>query len=205
LNTHRHSLVKIPIKQKQLEQDIFKIVVTGPESSGKTLLARDLAANLQLRWTPEFARYYVAYLGRPYVQEDLITIYRGQQAWENYQLEKVKNDIGAKSPTLPALVCDTDWTVVRIWEKYVFKSPSILPVTDWELAENTFYLLCSPDFPWQPDPLREHPEERWQLFELYQELLQERNLPHLLLQGEHTSRLATAITEVRKFFAPLQS
>lgn len=189
---------------KTLEQDIYKIVVTGPESSGKTLLASDLAAALQLRWTPEFARYYVAHLGRPYVHEDLKTIYRGQQSWEKWHIEKVKNEMEAPYSTLPALVCDTDWTVVRIWEKYVFKTPSILPITDWELAKNTLYLLCSPDFPWQPDPLREHPEERWQLFELYQELLLERNLPHLLLQGDHASRLETGIAEVRKFSAPLQ-
>lgn len=178
--------------------------MTGPESSGKTLLASELAAALQLRWTPEFARYYVAHLGRPYLQEDLKTIYRGQQIWENWRLEKVLSDLQSAHPTLPTLVCDTDWTVVRIWEKYVFKTPSILPVSEWEQAENTLYLLCSPDFPWQPDPLREHPEERWQLFELYQELLLERNLPHLLLQGDHTSRLETAMAEVQKFSAPLR-
>ena len=184
-----------------MEQDIIKIVVTGPESSGKTLLAEGLASRLQLRWVPEFARYYVAHLGRPYVQRDLKTIYAGQQLWENWFLEKTR----LASPTLPALVCDTDWTVIRIWEKYGYATPSVLPVTsDWELSGHTFYLLCSPDFPWQPDPIREHPEERWQLFEMYQQLLLERRLPHLVLKGQHNDRLQMAVSEIQNLLRPLQ-
>ena len=177
-----------------MEQDIFKIVVTGPESSGKTLLAKELAERLELDWVPEFARYYVAHLGRPYIQKDLKTIYAGQQVWEKWWLQKT----ASTSPTLPALVCDTDWTVLRIWEKYGYQTPSVLPAAHaWESAGHTFYLLCSPDFPWQHDPLREHPEERWQLFELYRELLLERQLPHLVLRGNHKSRLEQAVREVR--------
>lgn len=172
-----------------MERPILKIVVTGPESSGKTVLAEALAARLQVCWAPEFARYYVAHLGRKYVQNDLKTIYNGQKSWENWFLEKT-----ARSPALSCLVCDTDWTVLRIWEKYGYQTPSVLPEKDaWEYAENTIYLLCSPDFPWQPDPLREHPEERWELFELYRELLLERGLSFSVLEGSQEERLEEAV------------
>ncbi|MCC6281712.1 MAG: ATP-binding protein [Saprospiraceae bacterium] len=189
-----------------MEQDILKIVVTGPESSGKTVLAEALANYFRVPWVPEFARYYVAHLGRPYMQEDLITIYAGQHIWENWYLEQTRSVFTKPdSPTLPALVCDTDWTVLRIWEKYGYNTPSVLPQPgDWELAGNTLYLLCSPDFPWQPDPLREHPEERWQLFDLYKDLLRERQLPHLVLQGHHNERLLAAVSEISKLLRPLQ-
>ena len=172
-----------------MERSISKIVVTGPESSGKTVLAEALAAELGVSWAPEFARYYVAHLGRPYVQNDLKTIYHGQKAWENWFLEKARS-----STTLPCLVCDTDWTVLRIWEKYGYRTPSVLAENDdWEQSKNTIYLLCSPDFPWQPDPLREHPEERWQLFELYRELLLKRGLNFFILEGTQEERLKAAL------------
>ena len=187
-----------------MEQDILKIVVTGPESSGKTLLANDLARKLQLFCVPEFARYYVMHLGRPYIHQDLSTIYAGQQLWEKWWLQQIEARYAlVTSPTLPALVCDTDWTVIRIWEKYGYTTSSVLPVFDaWEWEGDTFYLLCSPDFPWQPDPIREHPEERWPLFDLYQQLLIERQLPHLVLHGNHADRLHLAMTEIQKLLRP---
>ncbi len=182
-----------------MEQAILKIVVTGPESSGKTMLTAALAAQWMLPWVPEFARYYVAHMGRPYVQRDLSTIYRGQQIWEQWWLEH--------SSGSPVLLCDTDWTVLRIWEKYGYGAlPSVLPVSDaWENAPNTFYLLCTPDFPWQPDPIREHPEERWPLFDLYQQLLLERHLPHLVLTGTPQERLDAGMRQIQKLLSPLQS
>lgn len=175
---------------------MLKIVLTGPESSGKTLLAEALAGQLGTLWVPEFARYYVAHLGRPYEQTDLEIIYRGQRLWENWFLEKAR----ASSP-LPCLICDTDWTVIRIWEKYGYRTPSVLPLaSDWEQAADTFYLLCAPDFPWQPDPLREHPEERWKLFELYRALLEERKLGYFILEGSHENRLRLATELIARRF-----
>lgn len=169
-----------------MKRSIQKIVVTGPESSGKTALAQALATRMQTHWTPEFARYYVAHLGRPYTHSDLTVIYQGQKNWETWFLQKTH-----RSPALPCLVCDTDWTVLRIWEQYGYPgAPSVLPASDaWEQAADTFYLLCTPDFPWQPDPLREHPEERWQLFELYRNLLQARHLSFLQVEGSLKDRL----------------
>ena len=116
-------------------------------------------------------------------------MYNGQKAWENWFIQKI-----LPTTPLPCLVCDTDWTVLRIWEKYGYRAPSVLPQNDdWEQASDTVYLLCSPDFPWQPDPLREHPEERWQLFELYRALLLERGLRFYVLKGSQEERLVAAV------------
>ena len=171
-----------------MEQDIFKIVVTGPESSGKTTLARDLAAVLGCACVPEFARPYVAHLGRPYVYNDLKTIALGQQIWEDWFCRQY-------APT-PLLVNDTDWTVIRIWEFYKYGSVGI--TTPPPLVAD-LYLLCSPDFDWHPDPLREHPHERPALFDLYLSLLRSAEARYQIMSGNPETRLETARQVIRKY------
>jgi nicotinamide riboside kinase len=174
------------------KQSFLKIVLTGPESSGKTTLATPLAAALQAPWTPEFARFYLASLGRPYERTDLPLILNGQMAWEHWYLQKSEH----------FLVCDTDWTVVYIWEQYRFAPkvpwigiPAASPIP-------VCYLLCEPDFPWQPDPLREHPEERSILFDRYQQLLHAQNLPFIVLSGDPQKRFAHAWQYIQDVYRP---
>lgn len=56
----------------------FIITIVGPESSGKTTLARKLAAYLGCPWVPEYAREYLEGLGRRYEEADLKEIAAGQ-------------------------------------------------------------------------------------------------------------------------------
>ncbi|MBL7797513.1 MAG: ATP-binding protein [Saprospiraceae bacterium] len=174
------------------KQHTTKIVLTGPESSGKTALAEALALLLSAPCVPEFARYFAAHLGRPYQRADLQAIGRGQQAWEQWH--------AAAEP--PILVCDTDWTVLHVWEHYRFGAP---PDGVWEWKKGyanpqpaDLYLLCAPDFPWQPDPLREHPEERQILFAWYERLLIETGARYTILAGSHEQRLHTVLGELQK-------
>ena len=167
-------------------------MLTGPESSGKTQLASALASALGLYCVPEFARTYLAHLGRPYEREDLAPIARGQRAWERWYTEQ------STRAGHSALVLDTDWTVLHVWEWYKYAPTS--PWTEWvwpsgygqpQLAD--WYGLCAPDFPWNPDPLREHPHERVTLFERYEALLKERGARYTILRGSHEARLAEAL------------
>jgi nicotinamide riboside kinase len=98
-------------------QSVLKIILTGPESSGKTTMAQALADTLGAPLVPEFARSYLAHLGRPYRRDDLPAIARGQQAWENWFAANRLIVNGKESKTL---ICDTDWTVIRVWEEYKF-------------------------------------------------------------------------------------
>lgn len=179
------------------KQYIFKIVLTGPESSGKTTLAEALAGALHTVCVPEFARSFLAHLGRPYLREDLRLIGRGQEAWEKWY-----NGSAGK-----ALVCDTDWTVLQIWEHYRFGFPAS---GAWEWQKGyiqprpaDLYLLCAPDFPWEPDPLREHPAERGILFSWYQRLLMDSGAKFEVLYGRPEDRLEQAISVTHKFFRTL--
>jgi nicotinamide riboside kinase len=176
---------------------MLKIVVTGPESSGKTTLASALAAALHTVWAPEFSRTYLAHLGRPYERKDLKTIRLGQAAWEAWYAQQLSHQT-----TFQPLVCDTDWTVVHIWEQYKFGSPdpqSPASRPQFSILNSQFlYLLCAPDIPWQPDPLREHPEERDVLFGMYETLLRGIGAQYIVVSGSVEQRLQAALAAVRE-------
>ncbi|MEQ1746955.1 MAG: ATP-binding protein [Saprospiraceae bacterium] len=174
------------------EHRTIKIVLTGPESSGKTSAAEALAQRLNTPVVPEFARYFISNLGRPYHRADLEAVARGQYAWEQWFL--------APLPSL--LICDTDWTVLHIWEQYRFNEARSSGLF-WQKGYRNplpadLYLLCSPDFPWAPDPLREHPEECGILFGRYEQLLRETGAPYTILTGSCEKRIETALARIEK-------
>ncbi|HND87107.1 MAG TPA: ATP-binding protein [Saprospiraceae bacterium] len=173
-----------------------KFVITGPESSGKSTLAAALARALRTGWVPEFARPFLQHLGRPYRHADLLAIAAGQAAWEDWYSERIAAQTDQCST--PHVICDTDWTVIRIWDRYGFEQepPLTLPRS---ATPPTAYLLCSPDIPWQPDPLREHPQEREKLFDLYERLLRDTGLPYAVLSGDEEKRLVAALSFIRRF------
>jgi nicotinamide riboside kinase len=182
---------------KEIKQYTFKIVTTGPESSGKTVLAKALATYFKINWAPEFARHYLTHLGRDYVRKDLVTIGRGQLAWENWYAAQNQS----------YLICDTDWTVLQVWEQYRFGPPAD-SCWQWQAGYPNpkpadLYLLCVPDFSWHPDPLREHPDERQVLFHQYEHLLKKTAAPYLTVHGEQQLRLQSAISLIHKLFGPL--
>lgn len=165
-----------------------KIVLTGPESSGKTALAAALSNALQEAFCPEFARFFVGNLGRAYTVHDLKTIGAGQKTWENWY--------GARARAFA--LCDTDWTVLHVWETYRFGTDRQWRLGYGAAAPADLYLLCSPDFAWQPDPLREHPDERNVLFGRYESLMRSIQAPFIVLRGSPDQRLSAAMNAIRK-------
>ena len=93
----------------------------------------------------------------------------------------------------PLLVCDTDLLVLVIWSEVRFGQ-----CHDWIIetyAEQTrtqdrHYLLCSYDVPWEPDPLRENPDDRKELFDLYREKLEFLGLNYDIIAGTVDERLS---------------
>ncbi len=165
----------------------LQVVFTGPESSGKTTLSEIVSLETGCNLTPEFSRPYLASLGRPYEYADLKTIARGQQAWEKWHRNNSKNSI---------LFCDTDWTVIYVWEQFKFGTTHLFAHQLPPTADH--YFLCAPDIPWQPDPLREHPESRNELFQLYEQLLKKNGASYTVLRGDMTQRLQLIRSSIRK-------
>lgn len=165
-----------------------RILILGPESTGKSTLAEKLAQHYAEPWVPEVARKYLEKLDRPYTYEDLLLIGKRQLDLEDELAATAKQ----------FLFCDTDLRVIQVWSQHRFGK-----VDPWVLKEiprRTYdlILLCAPDLPWQEDPLREHPklEMRQQFFDLYQQLTQESGFPWVLISGETAERLSTAIEAV---------
>lgn len=164
-----------------------KIAIVGPESCGKTTLCTALSANFRAPWVPEFARTYLGERDGRYTRDDLPAIAEGQCAEED----------AASEGSPPLLFCDTDMITIRIWseEKFGTCDPRILSLS--ERRHYDHWLLCRPDVPWEPDPLREHPQDRDRLFLVYERMLAYLRKPYTIIQGPHDMRLTAAIVSVK--------
>jgi len=162
-----------------------RILILGPESTGKSTLAEDLAKHFGEPWVPEFAREYLDDLGREYRYEDMVIIGKGQAALEDAAAKTAKN----------YLFCDTDLRVIHIWSAHRFGKTD--PWVMEQIAERTYdlILLTDTDLPWTPDPLREYPalEMRNYFLDLYTKLAQESGFPYQLISGNRDERLTKAI------------
>lgn len=167
-----------------------KIIVTGPESSGKTTLARMLAAHYQAPLVDEQARAYLNALGRPYVELDLLAIAQQQRAAEE------KGEGMARETSSPLVICDTDLLTIRIWSLVKFGrcDPWITQMLVDHKPHHS--ILCSPDIPWEPDPLREDPHGRDQLFAIHERELNALNRSCTVVHGDPGQRLRMAIAAV---------
>jgi NadR type nicotinamide-nucleotide adenylyltransferase len=168
---------------------IKKIVVIGPESTGKSTLSEGLANSLHTVWVPEYARGYLEGLGRDYNETDLLAIAKGQLATEDEQAIKANE----------YLICDTDLYVVKVWSeaKYGYCHKDILE----EIAQRKYdlYLLTYIDVLWTDDPLREHPEphEREYFYKQYAEIVQNSGVPWVDVHGNEQQRLEQSLNAIK--------
>lgn len=167
----------------------IRIAITGPESTGKSTLAMDLAKHFNVSWVPEFARSYLNFLPEKYTYEDLLYIAKHQ--WS--QMEQ-----SSKVSTDSYLFCDTEMTVMRIWCEYKFGKCHEWIVDKQQHQDFDLYLLTDIDLPWQPDPLREHPDKREELMDLYKMALKKRNWPFEIVSGIGGIRTENAIKIIKK-------
>ncbi len=161
---------------------IHKIIITGPESCGKTTLCRALSDALQLPYAPEYARKYLETLERPYQYSDLQLIARQQYQERAIVLEKEKS-----------LVCDTSFLVLKIWSEYKYQTCAPYILEQLENLGNVVFILCRTDIPWEADPLREHPQQRHILYNIYKKELQQLPYPFIEVSGSPSKRLEQSL------------
>lgn len=138
------------------------IVFTGPESSGKTTCAERIARTNQLPLVEEYARDYLTIHGPDYTLDDIRKIATTQ----------IENERETES-TNSLIVCDTDIVTLEIWAQEKYNTS--LNIHD-HLSNKKHYYLCFPDIPWEADPLRENPNDRMRLFNIYKDYLENKNL-----------------------------
>ena len=198
---------------------MLRIGIIGPESTGKSTLANQLAGVLQASVVPEYARDYVEQLSRPYTYDDVVLIAKKQ-------IEQLSADY----PT-PIVIFDTELIITKVWFEHKYSSASdsntasasasasssastsASTSTSSSTSSSTsacpqfiedyllehpldHYLLLSPDLPFVPDPVRENPDLRLQLFDRYLALLRHYRLPYTIISGTGATRLQAALDAI---------
>ena len=169
-----------------------KIVVIGPESTGKSTLCLDLSSCFQITSVPEYARVYLESNGAEYTYQDVLNMIYGQLKSERIFIEENGGN--------PFIILDTNYITYKVWiqEKYKREEPLIEELL--KIDDYTHYLLCDVDIPWKHDPLREHPntQDRQRLFSAYKSILMVNDLPFSVVKGNRQERLEIAKNIVNK-------
>jgi len=188
-----------------MSEPIIKVVVIGPESTGKSILCEKLAAHYNTIWVEEYAREFLLKNGNAYTQKDLLTIAKGQIKNEEKAIQLL-SESGSSSPfgglrgltNNKLLFIDTDMYVMKVWSEYVFNACDHFILN--QIAERKYdcYLLCEPDIDWVKDELREYPdlETRSKLFHHYKDLMVHQHCDWVSINGNYESRLNKAISHI---------
>jgi len=174
-----------------MKPSLRTLVATGPESAGKTTIAEFMCTFLNAPLVPEYAVDWLMKRNGKYGYHDLERIAKVQ----------INSEVDSLKQANKWLVCDTDITVLYIWSQFKYQKVCdfIQEQLDQLNVDNRLYLLCSPDIPWEAHPLREHPNDRKELFLLYKDLLDTKSLNYQILSGIFRNRTKQAIEFLRPY------
>jgi len=181
---------------RQKDINLVKIVLFGPESTGKTTLSMQLAKYYNTVWVEEYARPYLQKVWnkerRTCEPKDIMPIAYGQIALEN-RLAKRADKV---------LICDTDLLETKVYSEEYYGG-YVDPLLENAAKKNSYdlYLLTYIDTPWEADDLRDRPEQREEMFNAFQKALEDNNRPYILLKGDKDTRLKTAVQAIDKIIA----
>jgi NadR type nicotinamide-nucleotide adenylyltransferase len=165
---------------------IKKVVIIGPECTGKSELSEFLASHFNTCWVPEYARAYLDNLSRSYEESDLLKIAHGQLRMEDEWISEANR----------IMICDTNLLVIKIWSEFKYGRCNEEILNLIESREYDLYLFTHIDIPWQDDLQREHPNKRQELWEIYKAELSKLNTPVIEIKGERKIRRRIAIEAI---------
>lgn len=172
---------------RQKETSIIKVTLYGPESTGKTTLARELAQHFNTVWIEEFAREYLQEKLDKYNaicdESDLLPIAIGQTQLENNALEKADR----------FLFCDTNSLVTKVFSEIYYNHCTDELEEAARLHEYDLYFLTDIDVPWEDDGLRDSQEYRDNSFTVFEKALIDYKKPYILISGNQQERLEKAV------------
>ncbi len=180
-------------KLAQRPATCIKIVLFGPESTGKTTLSEDLAEYFNAPMVKEYMREYLQEVWdsekRICEPRDIIPIAKGQMQAENLQAKKAEE----------LLICDTDLLELKVYSEAYYEGycdPQLLK----HALNNHYhlYFLTYIDVPWTPDDLRDKPHDREGMFQRFQKALDQHQKPYLILKGDRETRLKIAVNKINQ-------
>jgi NadR type nicotinamide-nucleotide adenylyltransferase len=167
------------------EDNLKWVVISGPESTGKTELARDLSEKFGTVYVPEYAREYIERLNRPYTYADVEQIAKHQAFEEHHYKSKASNGL---------LLFDTWFIITKVWFDLVYgKCPEWI-IPHIQSTQINLFLVCNTDLPWIPDPVRENGgEKREQLLQRYCSEIRSFGFKYEVINGTGKARVENAI------------
>ncbi|MCB0445397.1 MAG: ATP-binding protein [Gelidibacter sp.] len=180
-------------KLKQHSANCIKIVLFGPESTGKTTLSEQLARYYSSVWVPEYAREYLQNKWnnerKTCEPDDLLPIAIGQMTLENNLAQKTDS----------VLICDTDLLETKVYSEAYYNG-TCHPLLEKYALQNEYdlYFLTYIDTPWEADDLRDKPHERERMFKAFENALITHNKNYVLLKGTLKERLQEATKHIDK-------
>ena len=158
---------------------MYKVGIIGPESTGKSTLATYLAHRYGGVLVAEYAREYMEKraCASVYTREDVVNIAQFQVEQLRKLSEKTKTDTSTD-----IVFFDTELIITKVWFLHKYgECPDFIEQALRQYPMDV-YLLCYPDMPWQPDPVRENPNIREYLFEWYEREVQELSIPYYIIK-----------------------
>lgn len=176
----------------------LRVAIVGPESTGKTTLARELAESYQTLWVPEYARAFLDWRNarRPQdaicLPEDIPFIAAGQVASEDALARQAQR----------LLFCDTDLATTALWSRHFFGDCPEEVDREAERRPYDLTLLCAVDLPWEADPQRDQPHRRQEFLALFRQAYASRQ--PTLIEGRGKARLQAARRAVGELLSSRQ-
>ena len=167
-----------------------KIIVTGPESSGKTTLFKQLVQYYDIAGVNEYAREHIGNLNREYNYHDILEI--AKVHFNNEQeLCNIKQNF---------LLSDTDLLTLEIWCEFKYGKCHSFILDNLRNHLPNVYILCYPDIPWEFDPQRENPYDRLELFDIYEKKINSLGVYYHIIKGNEQTRFELSKTIINNIY-----
>lgn len=168
-------------------ESVFKVVILGAESTGKTTLCQDLAAYYHCQWVPEFMRPYLQHKWdtehKTCEWHDLLPIAYGQVALENHHTQSTDR----------YLFCDTSLFELMVYA-YWYYGDCPTEIRDAALSHHyDLILLTAVDVPWVADDLRDAPHQRDQISDRFADELTRHGKPFRRIAGDRQTRVTQVV------------
>lgn len=167
---------------------VRRVCVFGPESTGKSTLAKDLAEHFHTIAVPEYARTLIESQDGRIEAGDIVRIARGQAASED-ALARSANRV---------LFCDTDLLLTTIWSHWLFGDCPTEVGRRARERKYDLYLLTDVDVPWVADQVRYLPDDRRNFFDKCESVLKENERQYVVLRGDWENRFGDATRAVEE-------
>lgn len=166
----------------------LKVVLFGPESTGKTTLAKLLGEHYQTEWVPEYMREFLErkweLTGELISRDDLLPIANGQLKSEQEAIQRVDS----------LLICDTDLLEIKVYSEYYYDGYCPKEIVEQAIDNKPdIYLLMYIDTVWEEDMLRDRPNDREEMFQIFENELIKQNLPYQVLVGGKEKRFKRSV------------